>query len=153
MDGFELMLLGMAIVFSFLIILVAYMKLVPKLSEFFKHLKSKLRSSGSRTGTILGNPHNTSYTNNPGTEGNPTKLNSVLGQISDNPSSSGSGTVPPLIVAAIAAAIYSHTGKKPKHLAITPLGGYREPFNLWGVAGREDLMAARDITGQVGFQY
>jgi sodium pump decarboxylase gamma subunit len=80
------------------------------------------------------------------------KINSMLNELSVTSDTSRS-TVSDPEIAAIAAAIYSHTGKKPKKLVITTPSGKIESYNLWGVAGRQDLMASRDVTGQVGFQY
>ena len=87
------------------------------------------------------------------------KLNSMLQQISDQNNGQGpTGTdtqsgISELEVAAIAAGIYTITGKKTKRLIITAPTGTTSQYNLWGVAGRQDLMLARDISGQVGFQY
>jgi len=114
------MLIGMGVVFTFLIILIIYMKFVPILSKRRK-IDSKF------------------------------KLNSVLDQISVQPDEHEDLTEAK--VAAIAAAIYSHTGKKPKQIVITTPTGTVEQINLWGIAGRQDIMITRDITGQVGFQY
>jgi hypothetical protein len=56
-------------------------------------------------------------------------------------------------VAAIAAAICAHSGKKPRQIVITTPSGKTQQINLWAAAGRQDIMLTRDITGQVGFQY
>ena len=128
------MLLGMGVVFVFLLLLVVYMKLVPILSR--KHKLSKNISETQDSDRKL-------------------KLNSVLNQFSNqgqNDKAAGD-ELSEYEVAAIAAAIYSHTGKKPRQLVITTPAGTIEHINLWGTAGRQELMIARDMTGQVGFQY
>jgi sodium pump decarboxylase gamma subunit len=122
------MMIGMAVVFVFLLLLIIYMKFVPILSEI-----NIFRSSNKKDQQKL-------------------KINSMLNELSVTSDTSRS-TVSDPEIAAIAAAIYSHTGKKPKKLVITTPSGKIESYNLWGVAGRQDLMASRDVTGQVGFQY
>lgn len=82
------------------------------------------------------------------------RLNTVLNQLTTDDKSLNPGSeLPEITVAAIAAAICAHTGKKPKQLVITTPSGAVEEINLWATAGRQDLMLSRDITGQVGFQY
>ena len=133
-EGLKLMLLGMGVVFVFLILLVVYMKLVPILSRKRKLLKNVSETQDSDQKL---------------------KLNSEHSQFSDQ-SQNGKAVgdeLSELEVAAIAAAIYSHTGKKPRQLVFTTPAGTIEQINLWGTAGRQDLMIARDMTGQVGFQY
>ena len=129
------MLIGMGVVFSFLLLLMGYMKIVPILSRLRSERKSEIKPKQS-------SPEATNTKQK-------LKLNSVLTQISskdkDGPTE--------LEIAAIAAAIFSHTGKKPKKLVITTPTGKTESINLWGVSGRQDIMQAQDVTGQVGFQY
>lgn len=145
------MVIGMGVVFGFLIILIFYMKLVPILSK-----KKEL----FKKGTFLN--QNSSGSENQAQDGAPgslakLKLQSVLGQITPHGDSGSLSNVSPkpneATIAAIAAAIYSHTGKKPGRIVITTPTGSKEEINLWSVAGRQDIMLARDITGQVGFQY
>lgn len=82
------------------------------------------------------------------------RLNTVLNQLTtDDKSVNPSSELSEITVAAIAAAICAHTGKKPKQLIITTPSGAVEEINLWAAAGRQDLMLSRDLTGQVGFQY
>jgi sodium pump decarboxylase gamma subunit len=133
-EGLKLMLIGMGVVFVFLVLLIVYMKLVPILSRKGKLSKKISETQGSNQKL---------------------KLNSLLSQFSnqDQSSKDPNDELSELKVAAIAAAIYSHTGKKPKQLVITSPAGTIEQINLWGAAGRQDLMIARDMTGQVGFQY
>jgi hypothetical protein len=145
------MLIGMGVVFGFLIILMLYMKLVPILSK---------KKGPFKMGTFLNK--NTSGSENQVLNGGSSppsklKLQSVLGQITQQDGSGSltdSSTKPnEATIAAIAAAVYSHTGKKPGRIVITTPTGAKEEINLWSVAGRQDIMLARDITGQVGFQY
>ena len=141
----------MGVVFGFLIILMFYMKLVPILSK---------KKGLFKKGTFLN--RNTSASENQdlnGASGAPSKqkLQSVLSQITQQGgtgSFADSSSKPnEATIAAIAAAVYSHTGKKPGRIVITTPTGAKEEINLWSVAGRQDIMLARDITGQVGFQY
>jgi sodium pump decarboxylase gamma subunit len=127
-DGLDLMWKGMIIVFGFLVLLMVFMKLVPILSK-----KGLLQKRAKNDPNL--SPKS--------------KIAPRTGKQTPNPDDE----VPEAVVAAIAAAIYTHTGKKPKHLMIRSPTGTREPYNIWGVAGRQDLMVSRDITGQVGFQY
>ena len=129
------MLWGMGGVFFFLLLLMGYMKIVPILSRF-------RRSNQPST-----DQQETSSA--PRKQEKKLKLNSVLHQISEK--DSDHATEPE--IAAIAAAVFSLTGKKPKKLVITSPSGSTGSYNLWGVAGRQDIMQARDVTGQVGFQY
>lgn len=145
------MAIGMGVVFGFLILLVFYMKLVPILSR---------KKGPFKKGTFLNrNTSNSGYQTQDGSAGSPAKLKlqSVLGQITPQ---SGKGSITDVstkpneaTIAAIAAAVYSHTGKKPGRIVITTPTGSKEEINMWSVAGRQDIMLARDITGQVGFQY
>ena len=83
------------------------------------------------------------------------KLNLETGQRTNKASGDApdSDTIPEVTAAAIAAAIFAHTGKKPRQIVITTPTGATQQINLWSVAGRQDIMLTRDITGQVGFQY
>jgi Na+-transporting methylmalonyl-CoA/oxaloacetate decarboxylase gamma subunit len=135
-EGLDLMWKGMIIVFGFLVLLMVFMKLVPIISKrrFSRNSTTndpKLQSSSKPTKI---------------TRKNDSKNQNRVTSIDDS-------EVPEAVVAAIAAAIYTHTGKKPKHLMIQSAAGTREPYNIWSVAGRQDLMVSRDLTGQVGFQY
>jgi sodium pump decarboxylase gamma subunit len=133
------MLLGMGIVFVFLILLMWYMKFVPILSRWkrSKDVGSAESSNKSKEEKF--------------------KLKTAIDKMNDSNSSYGrlhnENEIPEAVVAAIAAAIFSHTGKKPKQLLITAPGGIPQQYNVWGVAGRQDQMLARDMAGQVGFQY
>ena len=132
-EGFILMLLGMGVVFIFLILLIIYMKSVPILSRFniFSKSNNATRAQGENQ-----------------------KLNSVLTRLSDQQQGTDDNkTVSELEIAAIAAAIYSQTGKEPKKIVITSPTGVITSINLWGTAGRQDVMQSRDVVGQVGFQY
>lgn len=143
------MLIGMGVVFLFLFILVLYMKLVPILSRLKR--SSKLATSGS---IPEDNKVDTSQTISSG-ENQKMKLESLMGKISDRSGSQGSNNqgVSEVTVAAIAAAICTHTGKKPKQIVITSPTGSTQQINLWAAAGRQDIMITRDMSGQVGFQY
>ena len=140
-EGIRLMGIGMFIVFLFLFLLMIYLKLVPILSNLKGSNKSNLEP---RCNTKANNPKR----NNPNDSAN-------------NPSLHNYGTneqepIPEIVIAAIAAAIYKHTKKKQIQLLISKPGHmteYHEPANLWGIAGRQDIMQSRDIVGQVGFQY
>jgi sodium pump decarboxylase gamma subunit len=133
------MIIGMGVVFVFLIILIIYMKFVPILSK-----KRKLKINKMRKNEDMDAASQLKL-----------KLNSVLTKLSDQTTDveGVEDGLSELKVAAIAAAIYSQTGKKPKEIVITTPSGTVERINLWGTAGRQDLMVARDMTGQVGFQY
>jgi sodium pump decarboxylase gamma subunit len=126
-EGLDLMWKGMTIVFGFLFLLMVYMYLIPYIK------KSKNRSFNDLTQKNIQNTENKVI--NTGKPAEPVE------------------TVPDELAAAIAAAIYSHTGKRPKQMFITPTPQPGELHNVWGVAGRQDLMLSRDLTGQVGFQY
>lgn len=133
------MLFGMGIVFAFLVILMWYMKIVPILSKLRKSKSSNINKQTHKK------------------ENGKIRLKVALNQISmDNEGQNlnkNQSVINEPIVAAIAASIYSHTGKKPKKLIITAPGQTPEHYNVWGVAGRQDQMIARDMAGQVGFQY
>ena len=145
------MLIGMGVVFGFLIILMVYMKLIPIISK-----KKGLFKEGTflNRNTLVSEKRASNGTSSPPSK---LKLQSVLGQINQQGSSENStdsSTEPnEATIAAIAAAVYSHTGKKPGRIVITTPTGAKEEINMWSVAGRQDIMLARDITGQVGFQY
>lgn len=88
------------------------------------------------------------------TQGKNLKLNSVLIPHSGQQQDTHEGeTVSELEIAAIAAAVYSQTGKEPQKIVITSPTGVTTSINIWGTAGRQDLMQSRDVVGQVGFQY
>jgi sodium pump decarboxylase gamma subunit len=133
------MIIGMGIVFIFLILLMLYMKFVPILSKIRKSKRKKI-TTGNKKNEKLSKSIELKYDQNQITEKDPGDDKTV-------------NEVPEAVVAAIATAIYSHTGKKPKQLLITAPGRGPEQYNIWGAAGRQDLMLARDISGQVGFQY
>ncbi len=138
-EGLKLMIIGMGVVFVFLIILIIYMKFVP--------IMSKKRNSKIKKMQKDEDMDNASQQK--------LRINSVLTKFSDQ-TTGAEGVedgLTELKVAAIAAAIYSQTGKKPKEIVITTPSGTVERINLWGTAGRQDIMVARDMTGQVGFQY
>jgi sodium pump decarboxylase gamma subunit len=126
-DGLDLMWKGMTIVFGFLFLLMVYMYLIPYIR---KRKKSSLNDPTQK------NIQNTEKNiNNNGKDAETVE------------------TVPDELAAAIAAAIYLQTGRKPKQIFITPTPQPGEPYNVWGVAGRQELMLSRDLTGQMGFQY
>ncbi len=133
------MLLGMGIVFIFLIILIIYMKSVPILSKIKRSRKTETAP------TIAGSP----TVQSPSKQ----KLNTVLHQLTDQDTHTVANEPAEVTVAAIAAAICAHTGKAPKQIVITTPAGTTQQINLWAAAGRQDIMLTRDITGQVGFQY
>ena len=139
------MLLGMGIVFLFLFILILYMKFVPILSRL-KQIKLS-KSQGAPTEAI----------NTQSTANQKLQLNSVLNQLPAGEAGvdgEGDSEVPSEVtIAAIAAAVCAHSGKKPKQIVITSPTGETQQINLWAAAGRQDIMLTRDITGQVGFQY
>ena len=143
------MLIGMGVVFTFLIILIIYMKLVPILSRQNRASKSGLGPQAQEDSSEHQKLKDNADTNTK------LKLNSVLNQLSNQTKNTegSNDKLTELKVAAIAAAIYSHTGKQPRQIVITTPTGTVERINLWGTAGRQDLMLARDVTGQVGFQY
>jgi len=133
------MLLGMGIVFIFLILLMWYMKFIPILSRLKKSKdKSSLESSNKSKEDKL-------------------SLKRAMNQMNDSNSTDdglhNETEISEAVVAAIAAAIFSHTGKRPTQLMITAPGGTPQQYNVWGVAGLQDQMLARDMAGQVGFQY
>jgi sodium pump decarboxylase gamma subunit len=128
-----LMILGMGVVFIFLILLIIYMKSVPMLSQItiFSRFRRDTRTQGKNL-----------------------KLKSVLTPHSGQQQGKhDSESVSDLEIAAIAAAIYSQTGKEPQKIVITGPTGATTRINIWGTAGRQDLMQSRDVVGQVGFQY
>lgn len=137
-EGFMLMIFGMITVFAFLFILMAYMVFVPMLSRLGGRKDNPAKNNPSTMDQNKGN--NPSKNFNPG-------FNPPLEQKPNN------DTIPPNVVAAIAAALFSHTGKKARTITIQTSKGNIEQYNLWGIAGRQEIMTSRDISGQVGFQY
>ncbi len=128
------MVLGMGIVFIFLIILMFYLKLVPYLTKLSGN---KVNNTDSIQKQIHGTNQNKS-TNKPN---NP------------NPGRNSDDQFPEIIVAAIATAIYHHTGKIPKGLMVSKTERLEEIHNIWGITGRQELMQNRDLVDQVGFQF
>jgi Na+-transporting methylmalonyl-CoA/oxaloacetate decarboxylase gamma subunit len=145
MEGLRLMLIGMGVVFLFLFILVAYMKLVPIISKFKRATRIKRKVNSDTLTTGISN-------SNSSDENQKMKLNSLIGQISEL-KDKDSEDVSEVTVAAIAAAICAHSGRKPKQIVITSPTGSTQQINLWAAAGRQDIMVTRDMAGQVGFQY
>jgi hypothetical protein len=99
--------------------------------------------------TDKNNPNDNSKSKFSGNIPNP----AAVGNNSKKNNNTKSNEVSEVVVAAIAAAIFKHSKKIPKQLIFTTPAQELVPYNVWGVAGRQDLMAARDMTGQVGFQY
>ena len=155
-EGLYLMLVGMGVVFVFLILLMVYMKFVPILSRSGKFSGLFARHSAS-TSTSTGYDNDAQAAGErtePQLVGQKMKLNTLLNQISEKEQQGQTkDMIPDEVVAAISAAIYSHTGTKLKKIVVTTPTGATVQYNLWGVAGRQDQMLARDVTGQVGFQY
>jgi Na+-transporting methylmalonyl-CoA/oxaloacetate decarboxylase gamma subunit len=144
-EGLKLMLLGMGIVFLFLFILIIYMKFVPILSRL-KQIKLS-RSHGTVTDA----------SNTQSDANQKLQLNSIIDKLPAGEAGvHGEGDSEmhsEVTIAAIAAAVCAHSGKKPKQIVITSPTGRTQQINLWAAAGRQDIMLTRDITGQVGFQY
>ena len=129
MEGLNLMLLGMGIVFLFLIILVVMMKLIPILSK----VKEKKAAS----------------------EVSEPKSPPMAKKVSPEPVKKDySARDRARTVAAITAAITATVGKRPGKIIVTaPAGETTRIYSSWSYAGRQDLMEVGDLQGQRSFEW
>lgn len=134
MEGFNLMLTGMGIVFLFLIILVVMMKLIPIISRR-REKETRVEPAQSSMPT-------------------PPIAQKV---VSDATEEDGDKSVRERArtVAAIAAAITATMGKAPTKLIVTAPSGQTLSVsgNSWGYAGRQDLMEVGNLQGQRHFEW
>jgi sodium pump decarboxylase gamma subunit len=134
MEGFNLMLTGMGIVFLFLVLLVIMMKLIPIVSRKRKREhKTKLEYEPSK-------PPITKEVNS--------ETESLAQEERDGTRDRAR------TVAAIAAAITATMGKTPRKLIVTtPEGATTKIYSSWSYAGRQDLMEVGDLQGQRSFEW
>jgi sodium pump decarboxylase gamma subunit len=130
MEGLNLMLIGMGIVFTFLVVLVILMKLIPIISEKKgKNKKVVMEESVSKM---------------------PQKANKVIPESDDSERVRERART----VAAITAAITATVGKRPEKIFVTtPTGETTGVYSSWSYAGRQDLMEVGDLQGQRGFEW
>ena len=127
-EGVQLMLIGMGVVFSFLIILVIMMKLIP--------IITKKRNKVQDVSRVQPDPAPI----------DPAPMNAplVLGTDAEQARK----------IAAISAAVTATIGKIPKRFIVTtPVGEVARVYNAWSYAGHQDLMEVGALQGQRGFQY
>jgi sodium pump decarboxylase gamma subunit len=124
------MLIGMGIVFLFLIVLVILMKLIPIISERKDRNKKAVKKEPvSKTPPIV---------------------QSMAPEQDDSEQVRERART----VAAITAAITATVGKRPDKIFVTtPTGETTRVYNSWGFAGRQDLMEVGDLQGQRGFEW
>jgi sodium pump decarboxylase gamma subunit len=129
MEGLNLMLLGMGVVFLFLIILVIMMKLIPILS--------KKKEKGVVQEIPVSRPPPMAHKVSPD-------------QVKDYDRSRERART----VAAITAAITATVGKRPEKIIVTtPTGETTRVYSSWSYAGRQDLMDVGDLQGQRSFEW
>jgi sodium pump decarboxylase gamma subunit len=132
MEGLNLMLTGMGIVFLFLVILVIMMKLIPIISR--KREKEYLSVPVEQV----------------------RKEPPVAQKVQPEPRSEDQDLRDRArTVAAIAAAITATMGRTPKKLIVTtPSGETTSVYNgSWSHAGRQDLMEVGNLQGQRSFEW
>lgn len=133
MEGLNLMLTGMGIVFAFLVILVVMMKLIPIISR-----KREKEDKAVPVEQVEKKPP-------------------IAQEVRSEPPLEDQQSVreQARTVAAIAAAITATVGRTPKKLIVTTPGGETASVysNSWSHAGRQDLMEVGNLQGQRSFEW
>jgi sodium pump decarboxylase gamma subunit len=129
-EGLNLMLLGMGIVFLFLVILVVMMKLIPILSKKPDKVTKPIPKKHEPT------------------------VPPMAQKVAAEPDKDARLRERARTVAAITAAITATVGKRPEKIFVTtPTGETARIYSSWSYAGRQDLMEVGDLQGQRSFEW